>query len=195
MSCLHCGAEIMGGSKYFPLERRKYCSGICVQKAWLVKNRPQRKVQGRRSHLKNTFGITPEDFVDLYKAQNGRCAICGLANMNYIDKKGRERPSLFIDHEHLGGGVRGLLCHGCNTGLGHFRDSVELLESAINYMRSGIKITKKDFSDPRHRLKCKDTSHELMQRSTGGVRCRTCYLAYLKMKNKKRKISRLHQGN
>ncbi len=66
--------------------------------------------------------------------QNGGCAICGAA-------PGKKR--LNIDHDHncceygksCGKCVRGLLCQGCNTGLGHFRDSPNVMYQAINYLQ------------------------------------------------------------
>jgi hypothetical protein len=57
-------------------------------------------------------------------SQGGRCAICG------------ETPErLVVDHCHASGMVRGLLCQSCNFGIGHLRDSVERLQSAIQYLK------------------------------------------------------------
>ena len=41
---------------------------------------------------------------------------------------------MVIDHNHETNIVRGLLCHNCNVGLGHFKDSVGYLKEAINYL-------------------------------------------------------------
>jgi len=66
----------------------------------------------------------------LTRLQSGRCAICG-------DPPGKR--GLHLDHDHLTGIVRGLLCHRCNFGIGLFRDSEELLMRAITYLgRSGF---------------------------------------------------------
>ena len=56
----------------------------------------------------------------LMERQNGKCAICGRKT---------KRP--FLDHDHLTGAVRGVLCSYCNTGLGQFFDSPEVLVAAI----------------------------------------------------------------
>ena len=69
-----------------------------------------------------TYGLTEDEFSVLERSHNGKCAICGS-----------ESP-LRIDHDHSTGAVRGLLCHNCNVGLGHFNDSTHLLESAIEYL-------------------------------------------------------------
>lgn len=62
----------------------------------------------------------------LYEDHDGCCEICGVAS-----------ASLFIDHDHATGRVRGLLCSTCNSGIGFLRDSVDLLESAIRYLQRG----------------------------------------------------------
>jgi hypothetical protein len=62
----------------------------------------------------------------LYKAQNGCCAICNRPEST--DK------ALSLDHCHKTGEIRGLLCQGCNLGLGWFRDSPETLKAASEYL-------------------------------------------------------------
>lgn len=58
--------------------------------------------------------------------QDNKCAIC--------DKPPKDGKRLFIDHNHLTGDVRGLLCVECNTGLGMFGDRLEVLQKAIEYL-------------------------------------------------------------
>lgn len=66
---------------------------------------------------------------DFLKRQEGRCAICG----DEISLTDNKSPSL--DHDHQAGGYRGVLCDNCNCGLGHFFDSIELLQKAIQYLK------------------------------------------------------------
>ena len=72
------------------------------------------------------YGMTHEDWADLYEAQNGRCAIC--------DETSPKR-ALSIDHDHETGAIRGLLCGLCNSMLGMAKDSPARLVRAIGYLR------------------------------------------------------------
>lgn len=78
----------------------------------------------RRRQFKWRYGLTREEWDARLIAQSGLCAICDEQMMD---------P--FVDHDHETGEVRGLLCSSCNFGLGHFRDSVEFLASAIRYLK------------------------------------------------------------
>lgn len=78
------------------------------------------------------YGITIEQYDAILLAQNGICAICG--GTTAIDKWKSGLKNLQVDHCHKTGRVRGLLCFHCNTALGHFRDNVEWMKTAILYL-------------------------------------------------------------
>jgi hypothetical protein len=86
---------------------------------------PNRRLHLRKYQLKQ-YGLTLEDYDALLKAQDGLCAIC--------HKPERKNPSLSVDHNHITGKVRGLLCDRCNRVLGAVEDTVEILRSAIDYL-------------------------------------------------------------
>lgn len=73
------------------------------------------------------YGITIEDYNNLFVKQNGKCAICGK-HQSELKKK------LSVDHNHDTNKVRGLLCPECNFGLGKFKDNKQLLISASQYL-------------------------------------------------------------
>lgn len=77
----------------------------------------------KRNRIKTRYGITEERYRELVAEQGGTCAIC-------------KEPSgqLHIDHDHVTGRVRGLLCGTCNRGLGMFKDDADNLRSAITYL-------------------------------------------------------------
>jgi hypothetical protein len=88
-----------------------------------------RKSTCRRYSLKNQFGITPEQYEEMFVRQGGVCAITGR-------KPGRRR--LAVDHDHKTGRIRGLLYHSINSAMGHFGDDPELLEAAARYLRRAM---------------------------------------------------------
>lgn len=107
-----------------------YCDTCKKQKAKDYSSKTDSKIVIRRRELKK-YGITLEDQQRMYAEQGGRCKICGKEIFLFGDRK---KDTAHVDHDHLTGRVRGLLCQECNTGLGKFNDSVENLKSAINYI-------------------------------------------------------------
>jgi len=103
---------------------------------WSHKNKERRQLQSQRSHLKRKFNITINDYNEMLRNQNNRCAICGIKQTYLIDRRGRKKSNLNVDHNHDTGNVRGLLCQKCNSGLGYFSDSTDNLEKAIKYLSS-----------------------------------------------------------
>lgn len=80
------------------------------------------------------YGLTPAQYADLYLAQKGRCWICRLATGKHPDDpRGRGGRRLGIDHNHVTGQVRGLLCTGgdktCNRIIG-WRNATALRRAA-----------------------------------------------------------------
>ena len=82
------------------------------------------KISYRNSYLKRTFGITLDEYNVLFYQQNGKCAIC----------KNESKRTLCVDHNHETGEIRGLLCEGCNRGIGFLKESTEILQNAIKYL-------------------------------------------------------------
>lgn len=91
------------------------------------------KGRARDRWLQRTFGITGLDFEEMLATQKGKCAICEADNPGVS-----HRETLFVDHCHKTGKVRGLLCHKCNSGLGSFRDSPHLLLHAADYLARNL---------------------------------------------------------
>lgn len=78
--------------------------------------------------MKWQYGITPEQYDEMFDKQKGTCAICGHS------PEGRR---LDVDHCHRSGEVRGLLCNKCNQAIGLFNDEPNLIERALEYLVSG----------------------------------------------------------
>ena len=80
-------------------------------------------------NLKRRYGITLAEYDQMFEDQNGKCAICGTT------EPGGRNGRFHVDHNHVTGVVRGLLCHHCNTALGKFGDDEATLQRAIDYLR------------------------------------------------------------
>lgn len=90
--------------------------------------RATEKESHRKYRLLYMYGITREEYDQKLANQNNCCAICGTHVSN-------TKRALAVDHDHVTGKVRDLLCGKCNTGLGQFKDSLELLEKAVTYLK------------------------------------------------------------
>lgn len=76
-------------------------------------------------NLQRDHGITLADFQRILERQEGRCAICKCV------PRGK---NIHLDHDHLTGKIRGILCVRCNAGLGMFRDDPENMRRACEYL-------------------------------------------------------------
>ena len=79
-------------------------------------------------HLRSKYGITHIEYDTMYELQQGCCKICATPQ-SLLSKR------LSVDHCHITGKVRGLLCTHCNSMLGYAKDKTELLEKAIGYLK------------------------------------------------------------
>jgi hypothetical protein len=95
------------------------------------RDRPEGREKLRRVRrnyiLKLRYDVSLQEFNRMLGLQNGRCAICGK-----VPDEGRS-PAL--DHDHETGEARGILCHHCNAGLGHFREDPDIMRKAAEYLR------------------------------------------------------------
>jgi len=74
------------------------------------------------------YGVTKEDYNNLYNKQNGCCRIC-TRHQSEFNKR------LSVDHNHETGKVRGLLCSKCNQAIGLLKENINSLENAIEYLK------------------------------------------------------------
>jgi hypothetical protein len=78
----------------------------------------------RWERMQRTHGLTRSDWMAMYHAQDGGCAVCS---------EGDERE-LVVDHDHETGRVRALLCQRCNRTLGAVAENPALLVELANYL-------------------------------------------------------------
>ena len=145
MSESPCGR--CGGNDWYvynsSVKRQRVCRPckLAKNREWDANNRARRvaivqryqkknPTAGRNTYLLRTYGISLDDFNELLASQGGVCAICGSAS----PKSGH---NWHVDHDHVTGSVRGILCHSCNTCLGFVEDSQEVLSNMITYLAHG----------------------------------------------------------
>lgn len=123
----------------FGLQRgrpRHHCK-VCKNKEsreWYEKNKDRKKQLSKRyrktkkdQDLKKSYGISLHDYSGMLVKQNQSCKICNI----HQDKLKR---ALCVDHDHLTGKVRGLLCDTCNRSLGLLKDNIDVLKRAVKYL-------------------------------------------------------------
>lgn len=85
-------------------------------------NKPEKyKPYQKWYHIFKKYGLTQSQYTKMLTEQNGLCKVC------------TDNQAVVVDHCHLTGKVRGLLCHRCNHGL-HILDVPGLLELAQRYL-------------------------------------------------------------
>ena len=107
---------------------RSYCKKCGVKR--VQESRKGDKNWWLKFHLKRYFNMSMEEYEAMMESQGYRCAICGCL----FDRDIQARKAN-LDHDHSTGKVRQLLCFNCNTMLGKVNDDIEILESAIRYLR------------------------------------------------------------
>lgn len=125
--CPKCGeTEIV---KFYVDKEGKRTNKLCREchKAACNERWHSRSWLDRWSSRAPKYGFTKEWLIEMYNVQQGKCAICS--------KEPKTARGLHIDHCHSTGKVRGLLCHGCNVGIGALGDSPEIISKALNYLK------------------------------------------------------------
>jgi hypothetical protein len=82
----------------------------------------------KSQHLKYLYGITLEEYNEKLERQGNGCAICG------IKIPGGNGKHFYVDHNHITGQVRDLLCHNCNYVIGYAKEDVEILREVARYL-------------------------------------------------------------
>lgn len=134
--CLRCGEEL--AEDQFGISRWGTPFRVCRGCTKIKMGDPgdQRRLDSRKS-VARRHGITVEQYDWLYERQEGLCLVCFVEPDNQL---------LYVDHDHAccpdigscGNCIRGLLCSHCNGLLGYARDRIDVLESAVEYLRMGF---------------------------------------------------------
>lgn len=131
--CRTCGREDL--IENFP-KNKNYKNGITYdccdcknkkQRDWFNSNKEKAKYYSNKKYLKKKFGISPEEYGNLLNSQDNKCGICKCDLTEKI---------FHLDHDHKSGKIRKFLCINCNVGLGSFKDDINLLLLAAEYLKN-----------------------------------------------------------
>ena len=113
--CIDCGIEL----RFRVSKRCRVCYKNTIPKG---KDNPQ----WRGGRIKRVYGVDELVITQMIVLQQGLCAICG---------KELVPKDQHIDHDHISGEVRGVLCRTCNLGIGLLGDTLEVAERAVQYLK------------------------------------------------------------
>ena len=111
-------------------EKRKAENPELVRAYQLSYREKNREILGDKERQRR-FGITRQEYAEMFHRQNGVCAICSQPET--ATRLGKVK-ALSVDHNHKTGSVRGLLCSDCNTGIGKLKEDRNIFLSAIQYL-------------------------------------------------------------
>lgn len=141
--CKMCGVEQGADAFYTGFRECKTCLQVRSRHNYAAKpelyrehNRRWRRENPERSdltrhasHIRINYGLSLDEYDAMLVRQGGGCAVCGAL------PDGRR---LHIDHDHETGKVRGLLCSGCNTAIGGFREDVATILDGAEYVGTHV---------------------------------------------------------
>jgi len=84
------------------------------------------RAERKEYYLKRLYGLSKDEFENIFHQQGKACAICG--------KKDCNSKELHVDHDHASGAVRGILCSNCNTALGLIKDNPKIAQTMVDYL-------------------------------------------------------------
>lgn len=96
------------------------------QKAYMASHKVEAAEYRRRWNLAKRYGITLEQYADMWTRQGGRCGVCR-----------RDHRRMVVDHDHATGVVRGILCVRCNVCLGGLGDNLDGVMRLVQYLSGG----------------------------------------------------------
>ena len=127
--CVSCKAEIPSDVRRKWRQRQHYHDNKDHYSEYR-RNNPITPERQKIYNIKKQYGLNEEEYLVLYSVAGYCCNICG----HVPDVTSTHFEKLYLDHDHQTKVPRGFLCASCNFGLGNFKDNVELLTKAIEYL-------------------------------------------------------------
>lgn len=130
------GKKHYTNNKERTLKNNKIYRSENIQEIKQKKKKYRLKYITREKELKliNKYGMSLEDYAKMLEMCDHVCSIC---------KTHTTKRSLAVDHDHITGEIRGLLCGKCNVILGLCHDNPVILLQAVEYLNSKINYSTK----------------------------------------------------
>lgn len=112
--------------KYINLEIKSECSHCREEYIKVIHNQKWCKIcvpDRKSADIMKKYDLSFSDYKNILQMNNGLCEIC------------LKEPATDIDHDHITGKVRGLLCSSCNKGLGFMKDDLNILNGSVEYLK------------------------------------------------------------
>jgi hypothetical protein len=119
-----------------PKKIRMYYDRVNAKRHENIERHRESERRSARKRFFRTLGITQDDYNRMLFQQEGRCWICKAEAATH---KTSPDKLLVVDHDHLDGTIRGLLCQKCNKALGLFNDDLSLVIEAVHYLTKHAK--------------------------------------------------------
>ena len=144
--CVMCGeikfvSHFYKNSKGRPNSYCKLCDHARYRERYKISGKSEEKQKRERNlHLKRAFNLDEEEYDALIEAQGGICACCGNKE-TLLDPRSNRPRKLAIDHCHVTGRVRALLCAACNTAFGLLNEDPFRIEALLRYAQAQKAVT------------------------------------------------------
>lgn len=123
--CKNCGREFEALAIKVRQGNGLFCCRECYN-SYRKLHSYDPKERNKLYQKKTKYGLSEEEYKSFFIKQSNKCAICGESFDVVVP---------MVDHDHVTGTVRGLLCSKCNTLLGMAKDNIAILENAIKYLK------------------------------------------------------------
>lgn len=122
--------------RYKCIDCNKPCNGERCRKCKGIQSRKYKEpgMAQRNHHLTKKYGMDIDEFEAWWIVFRGKCGICNEPMTRPEKSRGQIMTCVSVDHCHETGKVRGLLCSGCNKGLGMLKDNINILKNAIKWL-------------------------------------------------------------
>ncbi len=127
-SCVPTATEPLGWCRTTLIDSKDWHS--ILSGARMGRPRTKTRDVSRKHRIKHVYGLTVEQFENLWNAQDRKCA------NRYCPITTASPSELCVDHDHRTGKVRGLLCRRCNSAIGFMHDEVDRIRGLISFLRN-----------------------------------------------------------